>query len=86
MRPTALVPLMFSLTAFILSMLCIFAGSKKGYLESANLLTVSLCAICASSELLANVFLAQYLYARPNDTEYVEDILVDPQFNRERRP
>lgn len=40
-RPIAVVPLVFSLTAFILGMLCIFAGSKPGYLESANLLTVS---------------------------------------------
>lgn len=41
-RLTALVPVLLSLVAFILSMLCIFAGSKKGYLESANLLTVSI--------------------------------------------
>lgn len=30
--------------AFVLSLLCIFAGSKSGYLENANLLTVSLLA------------------------------------------
>lgn len=41
MRASAAIPLVLSLTAFILSMLCIFAGSKKGYLEEANLLTVS---------------------------------------------
>ncbi|KAL6717182.1 hypothetical protein ACLMJK_005097 [Lecanora helva] len=37
----ALVPVLFSLTAFILSMLCIFAGSKTGYLESADLFTLN---------------------------------------------
>ena len=39
-RLTALVPLLLSLAAFILSMLCIFAGSKTDYLEGADLLTV----------------------------------------------
>ena len=43
MRPnfTAIVPLLFSFVAFILSMLCIFAGSKPNYLESANMLTLN---------------------------------------------
>lgn len=40
MRPTAIIPLIFTLVAFILSLLCVFAGSKRGYLENANLLTV----------------------------------------------
>lgn len=40
-RRWALLPLFFILTAFILSMLCIFAGSKRGYLEDADLFTVN---------------------------------------------
>ncbi|CAF9931631.1 hypothetical protein IMSHALPRED_008670 [Imshaugia aleurites] len=40
-RRWALVPLLLILAAFILSMLCIFAGSKRGYLEEANLFTVN---------------------------------------------
>lgn len=40
-RRRALIPLLFVLTAFILSMLCIFAGSKRGYLEEANLFTLN---------------------------------------------
>lgn len=40
MRYSAILPIALSLTAFILSMLCLFAGSKPGYLEQANLLTV----------------------------------------------
>ena len=39
-RRWALVPLLFILAAYILSMLCIFAGSKRGFLE-ADLFTVS---------------------------------------------
>lgn len=41
MRPTAIVPLLFTLGALILSLLCLFAGSKKGFLQNADLLTVS---------------------------------------------
>lgn len=40
MRPTAVIPLVFTLVAFILALLCVFAGSKSGYMENANLLTV----------------------------------------------
>lgn len=40
-RRWALVPLLFVLAAYILSMLCIFAGSSKGYLPEADLFTVS---------------------------------------------
>ena len=40
MRLTALFPLLCSLIALVLALLCIFAGSKRGYLENANLLTV----------------------------------------------
>lgn len=41
MRPEAVVPILITLVAFILSLLCIFAGDKPGYLEHANLLTVN---------------------------------------------
>ena len=54
-RLTALVPLLLSLTAFILSMLCIFAGSKTGYLESANLLTVSSPRRLIASQVVADI-------------------------------
>lgn len=40
-RPYAFVPLLLSLVAFILALLCVFAGSKKGYLENADLLTLN---------------------------------------------
>lgn len=40
MRPVAVVPVLFTLVAFILTLLCIFAGNKPGYLEGANMLTV----------------------------------------------
>ena len=41
MRPLAIVPILLTLVAFILSLLCIVAGDKPGYLENANLLTVN---------------------------------------------
>ncbi|KAL8963360.1 MAG: hypothetical protein Q9183_005020, partial [Haloplaca sp. 2 TL-2023] len=42
MRLTALFPLLCTLTAFILALLCIFAGSKKGgYIEQADILTLN---------------------------------------------
>lgn len=41
MRLTAIFPLLCTLVTFILSLLCIFAGSKKGYIEQADILTVS---------------------------------------------
>ena len=40
-RPYALVPLLLSFVAFILALLCVFAGSKRGYLENADLLTLN---------------------------------------------
>lgn len=40
-RRWALVPLLFVLAAYILSMLCIFAGSSKGYLPEADLFTLN---------------------------------------------
>ncbi|TIA28343.1 integral membrane protein-like protein, partial [Aureobasidium pullulans] len=33
MRPTALIPVIFGLAAFVLTMLCIFAGSKKDFMQ-----------------------------------------------------
>lgn len=45
MRPTAIFPLVCTLVAFILSLLCIFAGSKRGYIEQGDILTVSMSCI-----------------------------------------
>jgi general stress protein CsbA len=41
MRLLALVPLALSVAALILSFLCLFAGSKKGFLEEYAIVTVS---------------------------------------------
>ncbi|KAI4171081.1 MAG: hypothetical protein LQ343_004493 [Gyalolechia ehrenbergii] len=41
MRFTAIFPLLCTLVAFILSLLCIFAGSKTGYIEEADILTLN---------------------------------------------
>ena len=41
MRLIALFPLLCVIVAFVLSMLCIFAGSKPGFMENFDLLTVS---------------------------------------------
>lgn len=41
MRPVAILPILLTLVAFIVSLLCVFAGNKPGYLENANLLTVN---------------------------------------------
>jgi hypothetical protein len=43
MRITALFPMACAIVAFVLSMLCIFAGHKKGFMEDYSILTV-----CAS--------------------------------------
>lgn len=40
MRLPAMIPFLFALTAFILSLLCVFAGSKRGDLENADIVTV----------------------------------------------
>ena len=45
MRLLALVPLALSVAALILSSLCLFAGSKKGFLEEYAIVTVSLFSI-----------------------------------------
>ncbi|KAL8988891.1 MAG: hypothetical protein Q9177_002101 [Variospora cf. flavescens] len=41
MRLTAIFPLLCTLIAFILSLLCIFAGSKTGYIQHADILTLN---------------------------------------------
>lgn len=41
MRPTAIIPLLFTLGALVLSLLCLFAGSKKSFLQNADLLTLN---------------------------------------------
>ncbi|KAL8979098.1 MAG: hypothetical protein Q9205_005484 [Flavoplaca limonia] len=41
MRLTALFPLLCTLVAFILTLLCIFAGSKGGYIEQADIFTLN---------------------------------------------
>lgn len=49
MRLTALFPLLCTLVALILSLLCIFAGSRRGYIEDADILTVGLKSLPISS-------------------------------------
>jgi hypothetical protein len=39
-RPEALVPLVFSIIALTLSLLCVLAGTKRGYYENVHILTV----------------------------------------------
>ncbi|KAL8687096.1 MAG: hypothetical protein Q9218_006636 [Villophora microphyllina] len=41
MRPTAIFPLLCTFVAFILSLLCIFAGSRRGYIEQGDILTLN---------------------------------------------
>ncbi|PBP17103.1 hypothetical protein BUE80_DR011975 [Diplocarpon rosae] len=41
MRLTALFPLACAIVGFVLSMLCLFAGSKKGYLEDYHIVTLN---------------------------------------------
>ncbi|KAL8941703.1 MAG: hypothetical protein Q9216_002076 [Gyalolechia sp. 2 TL-2023] len=41
MRLIAIFPLLCTLVAFILSLLCIFAGTKTGYIEQADILTLN---------------------------------------------
>ncbi|PBP24074.1 SUR7 protein [Diplocarpon rosae] len=41
MRLTALFPLACAIVGFVLSMLCLFAGSKKGYLENYHIVTLN---------------------------------------------
>ncbi|KAG9237796.1 actin cortical patch SUR7/pH-response regulator pali [Amylocarpus encephaloides] len=41
MRPIAVIPLVFSIVAFVLSILCLFAGTKPGYMEEYHIITVN---------------------------------------------
>lgn len=41
MRLSALIPVVLSIAALILSFLCLFAGSKKGFMDSYAVVTVS---------------------------------------------
>lgn len=41
MRGSALIPVVFGLAAFVLSMLCLFAGSKKGFMEDYAVVTLN---------------------------------------------
>jgi hypothetical protein len=41
MRITALFPLALAIVAFVLSMLCLFAGRKPGFMEDYNIISVS---------------------------------------------
>jgi hypothetical protein len=40
MRPTALIPALCCIAALVLSFLCLFAGSKKNFMEDYHILTV----------------------------------------------
>ena len=86
MRITAVVPLLFSLVAFILSLLCVFAGSKRGYLENGDLLTVRLAACLTQNSVTANstVNVAQYLHAWSLDPQYLEFAFLIAEFDREQ--
>jgi hypothetical protein len=42
MRVTVIVPLICALAAFVLSLLCIFAGSKPNFMQDFQIVTVSL--------------------------------------------
>lgn len=86
MRPSALVPLLFSFVAFILSMLCIFAGSKTGYLENANMMTVRFLQENPISCKHADFPLAQYIHARAVNIEHLEKLFLHPELSRERCP
>ncbi|THX68045.1 integral membrane protein-like protein [Aureobasidium pullulans] len=50
MRPTALIPVIFGLAAFVLTMLCIFAGSKKDFMQEYAIVTLN------TSRIGTNVF------------------------------
>ena len=79
MRPTAIIPLLFSLVAFILSLLCVFAGSKRGYLEQGDLLTVS--SNTGSRVWKANEA-AQYLHAWPFDPQHLQILVLAAKLDR----
>jgi len=41
MRPSALFPMACTITAFVLGMLCLFAGHKRGFMEDYHILTLN---------------------------------------------
>lgn len=41
MRFAAVAPLLFTLAAFVLAFLCLFAGSKSGFMEEYDIISVS---------------------------------------------
>jgi hypothetical protein len=41
MRPTALIPALFSAAALVLAFLCLFAGHKKDFMEDYHVLTLN---------------------------------------------
>ncbi|KAI4728667.1 integral membrane protein-like protein [Aureobasidium sp. EXF-10728] len=41
LRPTALIPVIFGLAAFVLTMLCIFAGSKPDFMQDYSIITLN---------------------------------------------
>jgi len=49
MHPIAILPLLCAVVALTLSLLCVFAGSKPGYLENVDLLKVSSCLVAVIS-------------------------------------
>lgn len=61
MRLTALFPLACAIAAFILSMLCLFAGSKPNFMEDYAIVTVSF--LCMSSTILTSS--AKHILHRP---------------------
>lgn len=71
MRIVAIFPLLCALVAFILSLLCIFAGSKTAYLEGANILTVS----CAGTP---STFLNNTLMPRSSIRQCWASLLLTP--------
>ena len=54
MRCLAILPFLCLLVAFVLSMLMLFAGSKPGFLENYDLLTVSCSALTSMATSIAN--------------------------------
>lgn len=61
MRFAALVPVLLCSAALVLSFLCLFAGSKKGFMEDYALVTVSLPPAGAPELHLTGDTIAQHL-------------------------
>jgi hypothetical protein len=45
MRFLAFIPLLFSLAAFVIAFLCVFAGSKPGFMDDYEILSVCTCTV-----------------------------------------